>query len=111
VAPKGVAFGGPDILPDAADLKNVVYPRYNIYKDQMTLFNSVQNDSYAHLHKDKSYPTKYWTPQELYVFARDELHVNYLFWTKKRDIDRGDEGSYTWKDALPVIRNNPVINP
>jgi len=109
MASKGIALGGPDVLPDSWDLKTVVYPRYARFKNRMPLFNSIQYDSYAHMHKDTSYPSKYWTPKELFVYARDQLHVDYLFWHKKREVDKGDYGSYTWTDALPVIRSNPAF--
>lgn len=109
VVPAGVAMGGPDILPDEHSLTNLSYPFFDEFQGKMTLFNSVQNVSYAHVHRDTSYPTKYWTMEELFVFARDRLHVNYVFWNHK--TWKGPEGSYTWVDALPVIDANAVFSP
>jgi len=105
VAPLGVAMGGPDILPDDYHLNKQTYSFYEQFKDRMTLFGSVQNNSYRHLHADKSRPTKYWTPKELFFFARDQLHVNYVFWNRPKEPNPAD--SYYWVDALPIIRNYP----
>ena len=108
VAPHGITMGGPDVLPDNASLNRHAYPLYRLFKDRMTLFGSMQYVAYNHVHLDKSRPTKYWTMQELFEFARDELHVNYVFWTRKPFRDPAD--SYLWTDALPVIRDNPHFN-
>ncbi len=109
VAPAGVVVGGPDVLPDDWSLNRHAYPMYDELKGKVTLFNSVQFNSYNHLHDDNSYPTKYWTMDELFSFARDELHVSYLMWNRK--TWRTPSDSYTWNDALPTIANNPTFNP
>jgi hypothetical protein len=109
VAPLGVAMGGPDVLPDSESLKQHTYPLYQEFQGRMTLFNSAQLDSYRHLHADSNAPTKYWTPQEIFTFARDTLHLNYMFWHRKTRRSPGD--SYIWTDALPTIENNPSLNP
>ncbi len=108
VAPLGVAVGGPDVLPDDIYLQTHTYPMYEEFKGKMTLFNSMQYNSYNHRHKHSSYPTKYWTMAELFRFARDRLHVNYLFWNRKAWKD--PEDSYSWQQALPVINSNPSFN-
>lgn len=102
----GVAMGGPDILPDSWPLGLHSYPYYTRFKDRMTLFGAVQYDSYAHRHADESLG-KYWTMDELFAFARDELHVDYVFWTRKPKSDPAD--SYNWTHALPVIAANGVF--
>lgn len=107
-APHRIAMGGPDVLPDSAPLKTMTYPFYDQFKGRMTLFASMQYDSYAHLHTDKSKPTKYWTMPQLFWYARDRLHVNYVFWTRKTVAAPWD--SYDWTHSLPVIRNNQVFN-
>lgn len=106
-AKHGIAMGGPDILPDSWPLNFHTYPLYERFAGRMTLFNSVQYDSYKHVHLDAQAATKYWTPEELFAFARDSLHVDYIFWTRKPQRDPPD--SYRWTDALPVIAANPVI--
>ena len=108
VAPHRITMGGPDVLPDNASLNKHAYPLYERFKDQMTLFGSMQYVAYNHEHLNKSRPTKYWTMPELFVFARDRLHVNYIFWTRK--IAPSPADSYDWTHALPVIRNNPQFN-
>jgi hypothetical protein len=102
VAPLGVAMGGPDILPDDKSLQSQAYGFYEQFQNKMTLFGSVQNNSYRHLHTDTSMPTKYWTPSELFYFAKNELHVNYIFWNRPKVPDPSD--SYYWTDALPIIK-------
>jgi len=102
VAPLGVAMGGPDVLPEATNLNNVTYGFYDQFQDRMTLFGSMQNDSYRHIHSDKSQPTKYWTPRQMFFFARDQLHVQYIFWNRPKEPDPTD--SYYWVDALPTIQ-------
>ena len=110
VAPAGVIMGGPDILPDDHAIKTHAYPFYEQFNGKMKLFCSAQNHSYYHKHQDTSYPTEFWTPKELFIFARDQLHVNYVFWNHNTWLS-GPAGSYRWKDALPVIEANPVFNP
>lgn len=104
----GIALGGPDVLPDSWPLNFHSYPYYDQYKGKMTLFGSIQYDSYNHPHATSGYATKYWTMPEMFRFARDRLHVNYLFWTRKPKPAPAD--SYDWTHALPVIRNNPSFN-
>ncbi len=106
-AAKGVAMGGPDVLPDTDSLKKRVYPLYDQFAGKMTLFSSMQFDSYAHPHAVPA-ETRYWTMQEMFEFARDELHVTYLFWNLK--TWRKPKDSYDWSDALPVIGANPAFN-
>ncbi|MDR2877080.1 MAG: hypothetical protein LBV36_03445 [Chromatiales bacterium] len=108
VVPLGIVMGGPDVLPDSWQLNYHSYPFFKQFKGKMKMFNSIQYDSYKHQHATKGYATKYWTTAELFRFARDNLNVNYLFWTRKPVPDPRD--SYDWTYALPVIRNNPVFN-
>jgi hypothetical protein len=104
VAKAGVAMGGPDILPDNAALAERTYPFYEQFRGKMILFGSMQNDSYAHLHRDIA-NGKYWTLKELFIFARDRLHVSYIFWNRK--TWRKPPDSYVWTDALTVIAAEP----
>lgn len=105
-----VLMGGPDVLPDNESLQNLVYPRYDMFNGRLPLFAQIEASSYRHLHKDTSFPTKYWTTQEIFEFARDDLHANYIFWTRVLEPIPAD--SYAWDDdALPVIEANPVFNP
>ncbi len=106
VYPLQVAMGGPDVLPEDQSLRNLSYPLYPMYEDKMTLFGSMQYNSYAHTRLGSS-PSRYWSLQELFEFARDELKVNYVFWNRK---DWKDNKDYDWRDALPVIEANPTFN-
>lgn len=101
IATSDIAMGGPDVLPDEHALQTHAYPYYSDFKDKLTLFNSMQFDSYSHVHKDSSYPTKYWTMNELFQFAKSELNVQYLFWN--RLVKSSPADSYNWTNALPVI--------
>ena len=106
VAPFGVAMGGPDILPDNSSISKLAYPFYDQFQGTMPLFCVAMPDSYKHAHKDTSYPTQYWTMQELFEFARDKLHLNYMLWTSVPDSSSG----YDTYDAYPVIERNPAFN-
>ncbi|MCP4090207.1 MAG: hypothetical protein GY746_10490 [Gammaproteobacteria bacterium] len=109
VSKSGIAMGGPDILPDNYALKENVYPFFSQFHGKMTLFNSMQYDSFAHPKKILTTPaSKYWTMEELFIFARDKLYVNYIFWNHK--TWRRPEDSYDWTDAQPVISEHPVFN-
>jgi len=108
VADYNVVVGGPDVLPDDWSLVTHAYPLYEELNGTVQLFNSMQYNSFNHVHDDPSYPTKYWTMDELYNFAVEELHVEYLFWNRK--TWRRPSDSYIWEDALPIIANNPSFN-
>jgi hypothetical protein len=105
--PKGLVMAGPDVLPDKASLVEKSYPFFTQYKDKMHLGIQVENICYFHEHKTAGYSTKYWTPAELFRYARDKLHVDYMFWVRipKDPV----AGAYNWYDALPVIEANPVF--
>jgi hypothetical protein len=109
VAPKGIVMGGPDVLPDDAALKNLTYPFYDQMFGKMPLFGQVEGQCYYARHANKGYSTKYWKPDELFQFAKNELHVNYMFWVRIPTPRFTD--SYTWIDALPVIGYNSPFSP
>jgi hypothetical protein len=108
VAGKGVAMGGPDVLPDDQPLRDMAYPFFDQFRYKMPLFGQVEGECYAAPHKTCCYPTKYWTMPELFRYARDELHVDYMFWV--RVVIPTYYNSYEWTDALPVVQNNPIFN-
>ena len=107
VAQVGVSMGGPDVLPENKSLNRVAYPYYEQFKDKMTLFGSMQNDSFAELRAGRA--NEYWSMTDMFQFARDKLHVKYIFWNRKRFVGAA-QGSNTWLDALPVIEKNPKFN-
>jgi hypothetical protein len=108
VAPKGVVMGGPDVAPDDGSLNSMVYPYYTKFQGKMPLFGQVEGRCYAHEHLTSGYSTKYWTMPELFRFARDELHVDYVFWVRQPKPSPSD--SYAFPDALPVIGTNETFN-
>ena len=107
VAPAGVIMGGPDILPDDSSISRLAYPFYDQFQGTMPLFCTVMPNSYRHLHRGQS-STKYWTMEELYEFARDKLHLNYMLWTYIARPKPAD--AYDIDDAFPIMEKHPVIN-
>ena len=105
LGPKGLVMAGPDVLPDQASLVQKSYPFFRQFKDKMHLGIQVEGICYRALHKTAGYSTKYWTMPELFRYARDQLHVNYMFWVRIPTSTPSD--SYNWTHALPVIKGNP----
>ena len=126
VGPYRVVMGGPDILPYRDALQRIV-TLHEKFKGRMKLFCSAQNDSYRH-HKDDRknsmkrpyhrgekpiHPDGYVTMEEIFKYGRDELHLNYIFWTYRTNRDKpypGDPKQWVFSDALKVIRKNPTFN-
>jgi hypothetical protein len=111
----GVFMGGPDILPYREGISRVSYPMYEDYKDRLTLFCSAQGDSYKHHKNDRSVDEEepvhedgYLTMEEIFLFARDSLHVRYLFWD--HEYEGIAQGARTYDDAIEVIRKYPTFN-
>jgi hypothetical protein len=89
-ADNGFTMGGPDLLRNRDSLNRLVYPFYNDNvvlngtslpqtNDRIPQFIDVQGDSY-----DES-----GTMEDLFVWGRQQLEVDYLFWTY-----------YPWDDRL-----------
>ena len=104
----GIVLGGPDVLPESAPLRKHVYPLLKGQRSSAVLFTSAQYDSYRHRHSGSKAATKYWTPQEIFEYSRDQLGVRYLFWTDMQHRRPAD--SYTIEDAYPVIAAHPQFN-
>lgn len=107
----GVLMGGPDILPHRRWIRWESYPMYDEYRDRLILFCSAQDDSYRHHVNDIRLDTQeevppegYLTMEEIFLFARDELHVSYLFWTYYYGVEAGER---SYDDAIKVIRKYP----
>jgi hypothetical protein len=107
LGPKGLVMAGPDVLPDYKSLREKSYPFFKQYRDKMHLGIQIEDVCYRAPHETAGYSTKYWTMPELFRYARDELHVNYLFWVRVPKSRYAD--SYDWYDALPVIQANPAF--
>jgi hypothetical protein len=108
VAPLGVVMGGPDDWPDNKSLATQTYPYYTQFAGKMPLFIQVEPSNYQEPHMTGGFSTKYWTMPELYKFAVNNLHVNYMFWFRITRPAHSD--SYDWNDALPVIAAHPTFN-
>jgi hypothetical protein len=104
----GVVMGGPDVLPDNPALGRLVYPLYDRFRGRLPLFCSMQHDSYRHPRRDLQQESlRYWSMDELFAYARDELHVDYLFWEYR--TSRTPPDSHDWTEARDVIARNPQI--
>lgn len=111
----GIFMGGPDILPHRRFLSQASYPLYEAYQARLTLFCSAQGDSYNHhqndLRVDEQEPIPaegYLSMEEIFLFARDSLHVRYLFWDYYYEGINPGERNYD--DAIEVIRQYPTFN-
>jgi hypothetical protein len=45
--------------------------------------------------------------EEIFLFARDSLHVRYLFWD--HEYEGIEQGARTYDDAIEVIRKYPIF--
>jgi hypothetical protein len=111
-----VAMGGPDILPYRRRLQ-ATYELYEKLNGQLTLFCSAQDDSYRHDKNDSRNmgnaavtrnlppPEEGYVPvEEIFLFARDKLHVKYLFWSYTY---HAGTGAFNYDDALAVMKKYP----
>ena len=107
LGPKGLVMAGPDVLPDNQTLVEMSYPFFRQFYGKMHLAIQAEDICYKHLHATSGYATKYWTPAELFRYARDTLHVDYMFWV--RIPQEQAVGAYDWYDALKVVQANPAF--
>jgi hypothetical protein len=111
-----VVMGGPDILPYRRRLQ-ATYQLYETFKGRLPLFCSAQDDSYRHDRNDSRNmgnaavtrnlppPTEGYVPlDQIFLFARDRLHVSYVFWSCTY---HAGAGSFNYDDAVAVMRKYP----
>jgi hypothetical protein len=111
-----VAMGGPDILPYRRRLQGT-YQLYEKFNGRLPLFCSAQDDSYRHDQNDsrnmgnaavtRNLPPPaagYVSMEQIFLFARDKLHVNYLFWSYTY---HAGTGAFNYDDAVAVMRKYP----
>ncbi|MEM6803634.1 MAG: hypothetical protein AAF696_19675 [Bacteroidota bacterium] len=111
---ENIIMGGPDILPHRRWLRHT-YKIYGDYKNKMKLFCSAQDDSYHHHKNDIRMSEKlplheegYLSMEDIFLYARDEMHVQYIFWNHYyEDVV---EGGRSFDDAIGVIQKYPVFN-
>ncbi len=125
VVPYGVVMGGPDILPYRNSLKRLE-TLHSHFKDRMDLFCSAQSDSYRHHKLDDNNNTKrrfhrgevpihpdgYVPMEQIFMYGRDKLHLDYIFWSYKTyrigsKRYPGDPDDFVFSDALKVIELYP----
>lgn len=100
-----VVMGGPDILPDSSSLVSNVYPRYGTFQNQLQMFCAAQFDSYRHTIGGGEGNPPYWAMDDIFLFARDSLHVSYCMWNWVKDPSPSD--SRTFAEALSAIAAYP----
>ncbi|MTB51168.1 hypothetical protein [Lewinella sp. W8] len=111
---ENIVMGGPDVLPHRRWLRHT-YKIYGDYREKLTLFCSVQDDSYRHHKNDVRLSEKqpvheegYLTMEEIFLYAKEEMHVQYLFWNHYYEgLERGER---SFDEAIEVIRANPAFN-
>ncbi|WP_439481852.1 hypothetical protein [Cyclobacterium plantarum] len=111
---ENIIMGGPDILPHRKWLRHT-YKIYGDYKGKIKLFCSAQDDSYHHHKNDIQlseaepiHEEGYLTMEDIFLYARDEMHVQYLFWNYYYEGIKNGERSFD--DAIEVIRQYPTFN-
>ena len=107
LGPRGLVMAGPDVLPDSKSLVEKSYPYFHQMRDKMHLGIQVEGLVYRALHLTGTTPMKYWSMSELFQYARNQLHVSYMFWVRVPKPSPADAND--WYDALPVIEANPVF--
>jgi hypothetical protein len=91
-AKRGVAMGGPDLLPNRKWQLLNSYPLIHQFSGQIPIGIAVQDDNLADVDPKTRKPV---TVRELVEFATDYLHVNYIFW--------GTQEPYFTRDVLPFL--------
>jgi hypothetical protein len=116
----GVVMGGPDILPDNTSIATRVEPRFGVPPTgsygELDLFNSMQNDSYSHVHTTSTPDPRLpgatwtlgstWTMDHLFRHGRDNLNLNYVIWNYWNAGTRNYD-----PDGLAVIAANQTWTP
>lgn len=111
----GIFMGGPDILPYRIAIRDETYPMFEEYQDKLVLFCSAQDCSYKH-HKgdlrlqeiEPVHSDGYLTMEEIFLYGRDSLHIQYMFWNCY--YDGADKGHRSFDDAIKVVNKYPTFN-
>lgn len=75
--------GGPDCWPTSAAgdaLRRLTYPKYAAHKDEVGLHVGMSVPSYQQPTAVGAATPPYMSMNDVFLYARDTLHVNYVFW-------------------------------
>lgn len=75
---KGIGFGSPDVFLEDEDHEKYVYPYNDRVQRRIPIGMQIESDSY--IHRCVDCPFEPAPVKDLYLFARDRLHSNYVFW-------------------------------
>jgi hypothetical protein len=100
---KGVGLGGPDVFLDDPSLNTGAYPYYTQLSGVVPLGPSVQHEDYVARRARGPHDPP--SVDALFRFARDTLHANYIFWTRRL---YGKEHPY--RDVLELLESEPLRN-
>jgi hypothetical protein len=94
----GAGVGGPDLLPYRRGQLNHSYPLIASRRPGVIAGLAVQDGNLSERNPETG---KRVTAEELYRFATDRLHLDFIFW--------GTEEPYYSADVLPFLRNLPTV--
>jgi hypothetical protein len=96
---KGVGFGSPDVFLADEDHDQYVYPFADQAQGKVPIGMQVESDCYY----TRSVGGPFDPPpvHQIYVFARDRLHSNYIFWER----DLRDPPFRAWEDVLQMFHS------
>ena len=97
---KGVGMGGPDVFIDDPDLNRSAYVFNSQAAGVVPIGMKVESDSYDAVRHGAPYNPP--DVRDLYSFARDRLHANYIFWY------RYTTNHNPWQDVLQMFKGEAV---
>ncbi len=95
---KGIGLGSPDVYVDDLQHEKYIYPFNDQARGRVPIGMQVEHHSYRSTHVGGPFDPP--PVRDLYVFARDRLHSNYIFW--QRDLR---EPYLAWTKVLQMFRS------
>lgn len=99
-----LAVGGSDVIPNNPTAAQRIWMGVDggvDYRGTLPIIQAVESSELGGVLGD-------FTPKEIYNYADDELHVNYLLW--HRNTHAGDASQQWETGILPFIRDNPLTH-
>jgi hypothetical protein len=93
---KGVGMGGPDVFIDDPDLEKSAYVFNAQAKGIVPIGMKVESDCYDAVRHGGPYNPP--NVRDIYNFARDRLHANYMFWYRYTNKHN------PWEDVLSMFK-------